>query len=96
MSLHNGTHRLASLGIIDYDLDHILASNLSNVLHKSICNVELLFVNLSTITEDKNIGLLSVMAMKLIISVLCASGHHHYKETPFELHVLLIGSTSSL
>jgi len=40
MSLHNGTRRLSSLGIIGYDLDHILMSNLSNLLHKSIHNVE--------------------------------------------------------
>ena len=40
MSLHNGTGRLESLGIIGYDLDHILMSNLSNLLHKFIRNVE--------------------------------------------------------
>ena len=40
MTLHNDFHRLASLGIIGYDLDQILVSNLSNFLRKSIHNVE--------------------------------------------------------
>ena len=40
MSLHNGTRCLACLGFIGYDLDHILVSNLSNLLNKFICNVE--------------------------------------------------------
>ena len=43
ITLHNGTRCFASLGIISYDLDHILVSNLSNLLHKSIRNVELAF-----------------------------------------------------
>ena len=93
LALHNSTRDLTCRSVIGYDLDDILSSNLSNAIFELLRNVMLLFISLLVFTEFKNIGPLSITAMKLIIGLLCASAHPPLQmENPFCFHVPLMGS----
>ena len=92
MIVHNVHCRLATVCIINYDLDYILTPNISKLLHTFLQNVEPTLRKSPTFTEDKNTSL-SLTAMKLIIDLFCASNHpSHQIKIPFDLQVIFMGS----